>query len=101
MNRRQVLKTLGTAGVMGPLWLNGGCSQKTVRKRPPNEAKVLFLGFDGVEPTLFEQWMAEGVLPNLQSLSNSGSYTNLGSTNPPQSPVAWSSFATGMHPVTP
>ncbi len=92
------MKALGTAGVMGPLWLQSGCSEKPARQRPPKEAKIILLGFDGVEPRLFEQWMSEGALPNLQSLSNIGSYTHLGSTNPPQSPVAWSSFATGMNP---
>ncbi|MBU1652870.1 alkaline phosphatase family protein, partial [bacterium] len=44
------------------------------------------------------KWMEEGKLPNLQRLKQMGAYSELQSTIPPQSPVAWSSFATGTNP---
>lgn len=37
-------------------------------------------------------------LPNLARLRARGSYSHLETTNPPQSPVAWSTFITGLDP---
>ncbi len=43
--------------------------------------------------------MAAGALPNLAKMRDSGgSYQRLASSNPPQSPTAWSSFATCKNP---
>ncbi|MCX6639835.1 MAG: alkaline phosphatase family protein [bacterium] len=56
------------------------------------------MGFDGVDPGWMNRWMAEGKLPNLAKLKSAGSYHELKSTIPPQSPVAWASFATGTNP---
>lgn len=61
--------------------------------------KVIVLGLDGLDPNLTERWMAEGKLPNLQSLRDNGHYTRLRTTFPPLSPVAWSTFATGVNPA--
>jgi predicted AlkP superfamily phosphohydrolase/phosphomutase len=60
--------------------------------------KVIFLGLDGLDPNLTEQWMAEGKLPNLSALREQGCYSRLRTTFPPLSPVAWSTFATGVNP---
>ena len=61
--------------------------------------KVILLGLDGLDPGLTEQWMEEGKLPNLARLRDTGSYTRLRTTFPPLSPVAWSTFATGVNPA--
>ena len=53
---------------------------------------------DGLEPSLAERFLAEGKLPNLQRLKEMGSYSRLGTTLPPLSPVAWSTFLTGSNP---
>ena len=60
----------------------------------PARRRVLFLGFDGVEPKIVDEMIAAGRLPNLAALAESGTYARLGTTLPPQSPVAWASFAT-------
>ena len=60
--------------------------------------RVVVLGLDGLEPTLVEQYIAEGLLPNLAKLRDAGDYRTLGTTCPPLSPVAWSSFTTGTNP---
>jgi predicted AlkP superfamily phosphohydrolase/phosphomutase len=60
--------------------------------------RVVILGLDGMEPSLVEQYMAEGKLPHLSRLRDSGTYAHLGTTAPPLSPVAWSSFLTGCNP---
>jgi len=60
--------------------------------------KIVVLGFDGVDPGFLKEGMDAGKLPNLKKLAAEGTFAPLGSTNPPQSPVAWSTFATGMNP---
>ncbi|HET6372885.1 MAG TPA: alkaline phosphatase family protein [Candidatus Polarisedimenticolia bacterium] len=62
------------------------------------ETKVVIIGFDGADARLTEQYIEEGKLPNLKSLRESGSYARLMPTNPPQTPVSWSAFATGKNP---
>lgn len=60
--------------------------------------RVVILGLDGLEPTLTEQFLEEGLLPHLAKLKEQGGYQRLRTTCPPLSPVAWSSFATGSNP---
>ena len=60
--------------------------------------RVVILGLDGMEPSLAERYMAQGKLPNLSRLKDRGSFLRLGTTAPPLSPVAWSSFLTGCNP---
>ena len=67
------------------------------KMRSMNE-KVIILGFDGMDPKLLQQFMSEGVLPNFKKLADEGIFTPLGTTNPPESPVAWASFETGVNP---
>ena len=59
--------------------------------------KVIVLGIDGMDPGFVERHWAD--LPNLRRLSEQGSYARLGTTTPPQSPVAWSTFITGLTPA--
>lgn len=88
-----------------------GCSGASAPKPQPTEpaapasaakpGRLIVLGFDGVDPRWLETWAKAGKLPVLQRLmtANGGSgYHTLASTNPPQSPVAWTSFATGTLP---
>jgi predicted AlkP superfamily phosphohydrolase/phosphomutase len=60
--------------------------------------KVIILGIDGMEISLLRNYMDEGKLPNLSSLSKTGAFSTLGTTYPPESPVAWSSFLCGCNP---
>ena len=60
--------------------------------------RVFVMGFDGLDPTLARKWMDEGKLPNLKKLADEGTFATLGSTQPSESPTAWSSFATGVNP---
>ncbi len=59
---------------------------------------MFVIGFDGMDPTLARKYMDEGKLPNLKRLAESGTFATLGSTQPSESPTAWSSFATGVNP---
>lgn len=60
--------------------------------------KVLVLGFDGVDAAWTQRWMDEGKLPNLAKLRASGTFRPLRPTLPAQTPVSWSTFATGIDP---
>ena len=62
------------------------------------QAKTIVLGFDGMDPKLVQQWMDSGDLPHFKKLAQTGSFQPLATSNPAQSPVAWSSFATGLNP---
>ncbi len=60
--------------------------------------KLIILGFDGADADLARQWMDEGKLPNLARLRSEGTFSPLRSTIPSQTPVSWSTFATGLSP---
>jgi predicted AlkP superfamily phosphohydrolase/phosphomutase len=60
--------------------------------------KLIILGFDGADADLARQWMDEGKLPNLAKLRAGGTFSPLRSTIPSQTPVSWSTFATGLSP---
>lgn len=65
---------------------------------PPDVPGLFVLGVDGMDPVILQRLMDEGKLPNLKALAGSGAFQPLGTINPPQSPVAWSSFVTGLDP---
>ena len=58
---------------------------------------VIVIGVDGMDPNFVERHWDD--LPNLRRLRDRGGLTRLGTTTPPQSPVAWSSFITGTDPA--
>ncbi|MEZ6061946.1 MAG: alkaline phosphatase family protein [Planctomycetaceae bacterium] len=71
------------------------------RKRPPKKPRfkrVVVLGLDGLDYGLTSRLLDEGRLPNLARLKQTGNFNALASTLPPISPVAWSSFQTGVNP---
>lgn len=61
--------------------------------------RLIFLGLDGLDPRLTEQYMDRGLLPNLARLREEGTFRRLRTTFPALSPVAWSTFATGVSPA--
>lgn len=64
----------------------------------PAPQKIVVLGFDGADAKLAERFMNEGHLPNLAKLRSEGTFAPLRSTIPSQTPVSWSTFATGLSP---
>ena len=61
--------------------------------------RVIVLGIDGLDHGLLEQFIAEGRLPNFARLARDGDFAPLETTMPPLSPVAWSTFITGLDPA--
>jgi len=72
------------------LFLLASCSST-----PPSK-KVLILGLDGLDPLVVTRLMDEGKLPNFSRLRCEGSFSPLATSIPPESPVAWSTFLTGL-----
>jgi len=60
--------------------------------------RVVIVGFDGLDPELATRFMQEGKLPHFAQLREHGTFRRLATTCPPDSPVAWSSFMTGVNP---
>jgi predicted AlkP superfamily phosphohydrolase/phosphomutase len=63
-----------------------------------HDRSVIVLGFDGLDYDLTRDLMEAGRLPNLARLAAAGGFSPLATTFPAQSPVAWSSFTTGLQP---
>ncbi len=61
--------------------------------------RVLVVGFDGMDFNLFNQFREQGQkFLNFEKLAVEGTFAPLWSTEPPISPVAWSTFTTGVNP---
>ncbi|MFQ5741201.1 MAG: alkaline phosphatase family protein [Acidobacteriota bacterium] len=60
--------------------------------------RLVILGLDGLDPELAAKFMQQGKLPHLARLREEGTFLPLQTTYPPISPVAWSSFQTGVNP---
>jgi len=101
LDRRQFLKqsTLATAAITTGLPVKHVYAAR--KKRSGKTAKkVIVIGFDGMDPRLSEKMMNDGLLPNLAQFRNQGGYHVLGTSIPPQSPVAWANFINGAGPGT-
>ncbi len=95
ISRREFLKqaAVATAGITGIV-----NTTEAFAKKASNGKKVVVIGFDGMDPVLTEKMMGAGDLPNLDKLRANGGYKVLGTSTPPQSPVAWANFINGAGP---
>ncbi|MFQ5909850.1 MAG: alkaline phosphatase family protein [Thermoplasmata archaeon] len=60
--------------------------------------KVLVIGLDGGTWDLVLPWIQGGILPNLKSLKEKGTWGELETTYPPATFPAWRCYSTGMNP---
>ena len=58
--------------------------------------KTIVVGLDGATFDLIRPWAAEGYLPVLNKIMQEGAHGELGSTLPPMTAPAWTTFATGV-----
>ena len=93
-NIRSGQGSLASLGVFAVLAAGMSVAPAPVRAAP----RVVVLGFDGADWNLTREMMDRGELPNLAALAKEGSAAPLMPTNPPQTPVSWSTFATGLNP---
>lgn len=91
MNRREFLKRAAAGTAL--LALNAGCGGALTSRK-----KLLVVAFDGLDPELVDKYCSMGLMPNTSKLRAMGSMRRLATSNPPQSPVAWSGFTTGAGP---
>ncbi|MGH8611858.1 MAG: alkaline phosphatase family protein [Gammaproteobacteria bacterium] len=61
-------------------------------------ARMIIMGVDGMDPVMLGELIAKDRTPKLAKLASMGGFIPLGTSIPPQSPVAWSNFITGMDP---
>jgi predicted AlkP superfamily phosphohydrolase/phosphomutase len=102
IDRRTWLKrsAIGAAIAAGVAGVAGGGYWVGSRRRVSRAAgkKVIVIGIDGMDPRLCEAMMKAGHLPNLARLRETGGFSDLGTSIPPQSPVAWANFINGAGP---
>ena len=58
--------------------------------------RLVIIGFDGMDPQLAQRFMDEGRMPNMKKVAEEGVFSPLNTSYPSMSPVAWSSFTTGV-----
>lgn len=64
-----------------------------------SEKRVVVFGVDGLDPVMLQERIDRGEMPNFARLmADQGRLASLGTSWPPQSPVAWSNFITGTNP---
>lgn len=85
----------------GPVALLGLLAVLAISDTPtraePRE-RIYVVGFDGMDPEMTDRLISEGKLPHFAWMKEHGAMRRLATTNPAQSPVAWSAFSTGMNP---
>ncbi len=98
--RRSFLKRSATTAAVGLAGAGAAGYWLGSRRRVSRAAgkNVIVIGIDGMDPVLSESMMKQGLLPNLARLSASGGFSRLGTSIPPQSPVAWANFINGAGP---
>ncbi len=94
-SRREFCKLTGAsffaAGMMGFPHISQASQSHSKRR-------TIVIGADGMDPNLLRSYMNAGFMPNSKRLMQAGCFHRLATTYPPQSPVAWSSFISGMDP---
>ena len=98
--RRDFLKqsTLAAAALAAGLDSKSSYAAKKKRTSASQGRKVIIIGIDGMDPLLSERMMDAGMLPAFDRLRRQGGYRVLGTSIPPQSPVAWANFINGAGP---
>jgi predicted AlkP superfamily phosphohydrolase/phosphomutase len=105
-NRRTFLKRSAIAAAAGAAAVGAGSYWLGSQSRVSRSAgkKVIVIGIDGLDPRLCERMMNERDargrprLPHLARLREQGGFSRLGTSIPPQSPVAWANFINGAGP---
>ncbi len=98
LSRREFLKKSAATTTAFAVGLGTKSAYAGKKRRTGSGKKVIVIGIDGMDPRLSEKMMNSGRLPNLNKLRRAGGYKRLGTSIPPQSPVAWANFINGAGP---
>jgi Flp pilus assembly protein TadD len=74
---------------------------RSERSAPPHSTSrpVIFVGLDGADWQLLDDYIARGAMPNLARLVREGTSGVLETIRPPLSPLVWTSMMTGVSPL--
>lgn len=97
-SRRAILKGAGAAALVAGMGAAGFWVGSVARRSHSLGRKVIIIGIDGMDPRLCAAMMQEGLLPKLAEIRRAGGFSPLGTSVPPQSPVAWANFINGAGP---
>jgi predicted AlkP superfamily phosphohydrolase/phosphomutase len=100
--------SLGALSALGalasPRAISAGDGATANPAAPPavyaEQPRVIVLGIDGMDPEILAETIERfpDRMPNFKRLVEEGGIHPLGTSIPPQSPVAWSNFITGRNP---
>ena len=96
-----ILATLLVAGIPRRVAAGRSPARPSAPLSTTEYPRVVILGIDGLDPDVLQQIIDEHPerVPAFAKLAAQGDgVRSLGSSNPPQSPVAWSNFITGRNP---
>ncbi|MBN2301034.1 MAG: alkaline phosphatase family protein [Lentisphaerae bacterium] len=101
LNRREFLKrsAVAAAGIAAGT-ITRSVHAKANSRIGVRQKKIVVIGIDGMDPSLCETMMKAGQLPSLKKFRDMGGYRRLGTSAPPQSPVAWANFINGSGPAS-
>jgi predicted AlkP superfamily phosphohydrolase/phosphomutase len=95
MRRREFIQlTAGSAAAA----LLPGCGRAPDASVSPFARRVLLVAFDGLDPRIVQSLMSAGRMPNFARLAKTGSLTQIATSNPPQTPVAFANIISGADP---
>ena len=77
-----------------------GCGQPPAADSTNSSSRpVFFVGLDGADWQLLDDYMTRGVMPNLARLVREGTSGVLETIRPPLSPLVWTTMMTGVSPL--
>ncbi len=88
-----------TVRIDAPAGLEAVRAVPPVSSKARSEAPVLFIGLDGADWELLDDYMARGLMPNLAALVHDGVRGTLTTEHPPLSPLIWTTMMTGVSPL--
>jgi Flp pilus assembly protein TadD len=84
--------------VLPPGWQQTLPIPEIARAAQP-KSPVIFIGLDGGDWQLLDDYIADGTMPNLARLVREGASGELETEHPPLSPIVWSTMMTGVSPI--
>lgn len=70
-----------------------------IARRAQAKPPVVFIGLDGADWALLDQYMSRGTMPTLRKLVEEGSSGTLETIHPALSPLIWNTMITGVQPL--
>jgi len=95
MQRREFLNVVGGGATAA---LIGGCGRVASYVKRNSRRRVLLIAFDGLDPRIVESLIAARRMPNFARLAKKGSIKRIATSNPAQTPVAFSNIISGADP---